>query len=126
MADATVATIETRHCAAGGHRYRFVEATTNDGVEGRSECEGSTALKTNLFAYAAARRRVWTPESDRPVTLDRIVKTILFNNLQDVIKVYREYFSPNLDTLLDINFNIKPGNHPRILHACPTAQWPNQ
>src|SRR5260370_1476062 len=94
--------------------------TDLDGVKaiGREVREKKfTALKTNIFTYDAGRPRGWRPGFGEPfapeINFDRKVLPYLRTHLEAI----REGAGPDVDILLDLNFNAKTEGYLKILRA---------
>ena len=103
------------HCATWriNHPTHYKPAITDlDGVKaiGREVREkGFTALKTNIFTYDKDKKnaRGWRPGFGVPFEPDLNVERDVLRNLVMHLEALREGAGPDVDILLDLNFNAK-------------------
>ncbi|GGA72041.1 enolase [Nitratireductor aestuarii] len=70
--------------------------------------DGFTALKTNIFEYDANDRiSAWAPGFGRPHDLSRNVERKTRQDLRRHLEIMRESAGPDIDILLDLNFNAR-------------------
>jgi galactonate dehydratase len=96
--------------------------TDLDGVKalGREVREkGFTALKTNIFKYDANGKnaRGWIPGFGIPFAPELNVERDVLRNLVTHLEAMREGAGPDVDILLDLNFNAKTEGYLKILRA---------
>lgn len=113
------------HCATWriNHPAWYKPAITDlDGVEaiGREVREkGFSACKTNIFLYQAGRKNPmgWRPGFGVPNTPALNVEREVVRNLRMHLEALREGTGPDVDILLDLNFNAKTEGFLKILRA---------
>jgi galactonate dehydratase len=113
------------HCATWriNHPSHYAPAITDlAGVKaiGREVRErGFGALKTNIFTYDANGRsaRGWRPGFGVPFETGLNVERDVLRNLVRHLEALREGAGPDVDILLDLNFNAKTEGYLKILRA---------
>ena len=113
------------HCATWriNHPAHYKPAITDlDGVKaiGREvRDKGFGALKTNIFTYDAQRKnaRGWRPGFGVPFLPELNVERDVLRNLVMHLEALRDGAGPDVDLLLDLNFNAKTEGYIRILRA---------
>jgi galactonate dehydratase len=113
------------HCATWriNHPSFYLPAITDlDGVKslGREVREkGFTALKTNIFTYEAGGRnpRGWRPGFGVPFEPGRNVERKVLRDLVMHLEALRDGAGPDVDILLDLNFNARTEGYLEILRA---------
>jgi len=113
------------HCATWriNHPTHYKPAITDlDGVKaiGREVREkGLRALKTNIFTYDADRKnpRGWRPGFGVPFSPELNVDRDVLRNLVMHLEALRDGAGPDVDILLDLNFNAKTEGYLKILRA---------
>ena len=113
------------HCATWriNHPTHYKPAITDiEGVKaiGREVREkGFTALKTNIFTYDKDRKnaRGWRPGFGVPFEPGLNVERDVLRNLVMHLEALREGAGPDVDILLDLNFNAKTEGYLKILRA---------
>jgi L-alanine-DL-glutamate epimerase-like enolase superfamily enzyme len=113
------------HCATWriNHPTLYPPAITDlDGVKalGREVREkGFGALKTNIFTYDADKKnaRGWRPGFGVPFAPEINVERDILRNLVTHLEAMREGAGPDVDILLDLNFNAKTEGYLKILRA---------
>lgn len=113
------------HCATWriNHPTFYLPAITDlDGVKslGREvRAKGFTALKTNIFTYEAGGRnpRGWRPGFGVPFEPGRNVERKVLRDLVMHLEALRESAGPDVDILLDLNFNARTEGYLEILRA---------
>jgi galactonate dehydratase len=113
------------HCATWriNHPTYFKPAITDlDGVKaiGREVREkGFTAMKTNIFIYDGNGKnpRGWRPGFGVPAYPERNVDRTVLRNLRMHLEAIREGAGPDVDLLLDLNFNASTEGYLKILRA---------
>ena len=113
------------HCATWriNQPSHYKPAITDlDGVKaiGREVREkGFGALKTNIFLYDADKKNVrgWRPGFGVPFSPELNVERQVIRNLVMHLEALREGAGPDVDILLDLNFNAKTEGYLKILRA---------
>ena len=113
------------HCATWriNHPTHYTPAITDlDGVRaiGREVRErGFTALKTNIFTYDENQSapRGWRPGFGVPFQPELNVERNVLRNLVMHLEALRDGAGPDVDILLDLNFNAKTEGYLKILRA---------
>jgi len=111
------------HCATWriNHPDWYKPAITDlDGVKaiGREVREkGFGALKTNIFIYENGRPQGWRPGFGRPFYPELNVDKKVLRNLRMHLEALDDGAGPDVDLLLDLNFNAKTEGYLRILRA---------
>src|SRR6266480_1179601 len=111
------------HCATGriNHPPWYKPAITDlDGVKaiGREVREKKfTALKTNIFTYDDGKPSGWRPGFGSPFEPEINVDRKVLRDLRTHLEVIRDGAGPDVDILLDLNFNAKTEGYLRILRA---------
>src|SRR5436190_2101829 len=113
------------HCATWriNHPTYFKPAITDlDGVKaiGREVREkGFTAMKTNIFIYDNDKKnpKGWRPGFGAPAYPERNVDRHVLRNLRMHLEAIREGAGPDVDLLLDLNFNASTEGYLKILRA---------
>jgi galactonate dehydratase len=113
------------HCATWriNHPTWYKPAITDlDGVKaiGREVREKKfSALKTNIFLYEAGGRnpKGWRPGFGAPFYPEINVDRNVLRNLRMHLEAIREGAGPDVDILLDLNFNAKTEGYLKILRA---------
>jgi L-alanine-DL-glutamate epimerase-like enolase superfamily enzyme len=111
------------HCATWriNHPAHYPPAITDlDGVKaiGREVREqGFSACKTNIFIYEDGRPRGWRPGFGSPFYPELNVDRTVLRNLRMHLEALRDGAGPDVDLLLDLNFNAKTEGYLKILRA---------
>jgi L-alanine-DL-glutamate epimerase-like enolase superfamily enzyme len=80
--------------------------------------KGFTALKTNIFHYDENDRiDAWSPGFGRPHEPARNVERKTLKDLRRHLEIMREAAGPDIDILLDLNFNAKTEGFLKLLRA---------
>ena len=79
--------------------------------------KGFTALKTNIFLYEGGAPGGWRPGFGVPFLPELNVDTHVLRNLRTHLAAIREGAGPDIDLLLDLNFNAKTEGYLKILEA---------
>ncbi len=110
------------HCATWriNHPSYYKPAITDlDGVKsiGREVREkGFTACKTNIFVYDGQKNpKGWRPGFGSPNQPDLNVERNVLRNLRMHLEALRDGVGPDVDILLDLNFNAKTEGYLKIL-----------
>ena len=78
---------------------------------------GFTALKTNIFDYRGERVTGWAPGFGRPFQPDQNVERHVIRQLRAHLEAFRDGAGPDVDILVDLNYNARPEGYLRILRA---------
>jgi galactonate dehydratase len=78
---------------------------------------GFDALKTNIFLYDDGPARGWVPGFARPFYPELNVEKRVLRNLRAHLEAIRDGAGPDIDLLLDLNFNAKTEGYLKILRA---------
>jgi L-alanine-DL-glutamate epimerase-like enolase superfamily enzyme len=109
------------HCATWriNHPTLYKPAITSlDGVKaiGAEVHErGFTALKTNIFMYDHGAPHAWRPGFGVPFVPELNVDKEVLRNLRAHLEAIRDGAGPDVDLLLDLNFNAKTEGYLKIL-----------
>src|SRR6267142_334119 len=79
--------------------------------------KGFTALKTNIFVYADGKPQGWRPGFGSPFEPEINVDRKVLRNLCMHLEAIRDGAGPDVDLLLDLNFNAKTEGYLKILRA---------
>lgn len=111
------------HCPTWriNHPKYFPPAVTDlDGVK-RSGAEarerGLTALKTNIFIHDEGPAYAWRPGFAAPFYPELNVDRKIIRNIRAHLEALRDGAGPDMDILIDLNFNAKPEGFLKILRA---------
>ncbi len=111
------------HCATWriNHPSFFQPAITDlDGVKqigAEAKERGFTALKTNIFLHDEAAPRGWRPGFGVPFLPELNVEKRVLRNLRTHLEAIRDGAGPDMDLLLDLNFNARTEGYLKILRA---------
>ncbi len=113
------------HCATWriNHPSFFKPPITDlDGVKkigAEARERGFSALKTNIFMYdnEAAAPRGWRPGFGVPFYPELNVDKRVLRNLRTHLEAIRDGAGPDMDLLLDLNFNAKTEGYLKILRS---------
>jgi galactonate dehydratase len=112
------------HCATWrmNHPTLYTPAITSlDGVRAigaEVRDKGFTALKTNIFIYdAAGAPRGWRPGFGVPFAPELNVDRNVLRNLRAHLEAIRDGAGPDVELLLDLNFNAKTEGYLKILRS---------
>jgi L-alanine-DL-glutamate epimerase-like enolase superfamily enzyme len=111
------------HCPAWriNHPKYFGPAVTDlDGVKAmaaEARERGYTGLKANTFIFDEGPAYAWRPGFAAPFYPELNVERKLVRNLQDCIAALRDGAGPDMDILLDLNFNAKTEGYLKLLRA---------
>ena len=78
---------------------------------------GFTALKTNTFRYRDGGVRGWRPGFATPFEPGRNVERAVLRDLRAHLEAFRDGAGPDVDILLDLNFNCATEGYAKILRA---------
>jgi galactonate dehydratase len=94
-----------------------IEGVRSIGREVREK--GFGALKTNIFLYDAdgTHARGWAPGFALPFSPELNVERTMLRNLRRHLEALREGAGPDIDILLDLNFNAKTDGYLAILRS---------
>jgi galactonate dehydratase len=111
------------HCATWriNHPTLYQPAITSlDGVKAigaEVHEKGFTALKTNIFIYDGGAPRGWRPGFGVPFAPELNVDKAVLRNLRTHLEAMRDGAGPDVDLLLDLNFNAKTEGYLKILRS---------
>ncbi len=77
--------------------------------------KGFSALKTNIFLYEDGKPRGWRPGFGVPFQPALNVERKQLRDLRDHLEAIRDGAGPDVDILLDLNFNMKTEGYLKIL-----------
>src|SRR5471032_290355 len=111
------------HCATWriNHPHLFKPAITDlDGVKkigAEVKERGFTGMKTNIFLHDAKPLHGWRPGFGVPFYPELNVEKRVLRNLVTHLEAIRDGAGPDVDLLLDLNFNAKTEGYLKILRA---------
>jgi L-alanine-DL-glutamate epimerase-like enolase superfamily enzyme len=111
------------HCATWriNHPTFYPPAITDlDGVKkigAEAKERGFSALKTNIFLHDETPPRGWRPGFAVPFLPELNVEKRILRNLRTHLEAIRDGAGPDMDLLLDLNFNAKTEGFLKILRA---------
>jgi galactonate dehydratase len=111
------------HCATWriNHPSFFPPAITDlDGVKkigAEAKERGFSALKTNIFLHDEGAPRGWRPGFGVPFLPELNVEKRVLRNLRSHLEAIRDGAGPDMDLLLDLNFNAKTEGYLKILRS---------
>lgn len=76
---------------------------------------GFTALKTNMFLHEGGPMRQWRPGISSPYYPELNVDRMVLRNLREHLDALRDGAGPDMDILIDVNFNARTEGLLRIL-----------
>jgi hypothetical protein len=79
--------------------------------------KGFSALKTNIFIYENGRPQGWRPGFSRPFYPELNVDKKVLRNLRIHLEALDDGAGPDVDLLLDLNFNAKTESYLKILRG---------
>jgi L-alanine-DL-glutamate epimerase-like enolase superfamily enzyme len=79
--------------------------------------KGFSALKTNIFLHEDGKPRGWRPGFASPFYPELNVDKAVLRNLRGHLEAFRDGAGPDMDILLDLNFNAKTEGYVKILRA---------
>ncbi len=77
--------------------------------------KGFTALKTNIFFYENGKIQGWRPGFGAPFMPELNVDRKILRGIREHLEIMREAAGPDMDILLDLNFNAKTEGYLKIL-----------
>lgn len=77
--------------------------------------KGFTALKTNTFIFDDGPARGWRPGFGSPFSPERNVERKVLRNLKANLEAFREGAGPDIDIMIDLNFNCSTEGYLKIL-----------
>lgn len=78
---------------------------------------GFTALKANLFLFDDGPARAWRPGFAAPFYPELNVDRRVIRNMRDTLEALRDGAGPDVDILIDLNFNAKTEGYLKLLRA---------
>ncbi len=78
---------------------------------------GFTALKTNIFRTVDGRLRGWIPGFGTPFEPGLNIEAALLRDLVALLEAFRAGAGPDVDLLVDLNFNARTEGYLRIVRA---------
>ncbi len=111
------------HCGTWRIAHPGLHRTTVTGLDGIRALgaevreSGFTALKTNIFDYRGETVTGWAPGFGHPFQPDQNVERHVIRQLRAHLEAFRDGAGPDLDILVDLNYNAKPEGYLRILRA---------
>ncbi|MFV0526689.1 MAG: mandelate racemase/muconate lactonizing enzyme family protein [Acidimicrobiales bacterium] len=78
---------------------------------------GFTALKTNIFTEWDGALRSWAPGFGRPWRPELTADRPVLRGLHSVLSAFRDGAGPDVDLLLDLNFNVRTSGVLEIMRA---------
>lgn len=109
------------HCATWriNHPTYYTPAITDlEGVKAMGaevREKGFTGLKTNTFIYEDGSVRGWRPGFGVPFEPARNVERKVLRNVRDHLEAFRDGAGPDMDIMLDLNFNCSTEGYVKIL-----------
>ena len=77
--------------------------------------KGFTGLKTNMFVYENGEVSGWGPGFSKPFFPELTVDRKILRNISAHLEAFRDGAGPDMDILLDLNFNAKTEGYLKIL-----------
>jgi L-alanine-DL-glutamate epimerase-like enolase superfamily enzyme len=111
------------HCGTWRIAHPGLHRTTVTGLDGIRALgaevreSGFTALKTNIFDYRGETVTGWAPGFGHPFQPDQNVERHVIRQLRAHLEAFRDGAGPDLDILVDLNYNAKPEGYLRILRS---------
>ncbi len=109
------------HCVSYRTRTEFFKPGITD-VHGVRQIarevgeQGYTALKTNIFNYDENDQiKGWSPGFGVPFEPGRNIERVTLRNMRKHLEIMREAAGPDIDILLDLNFNAKTEGYLKLL-----------
>jgi galactonate dehydratase len=79
--------------------------------------KGFTGLKTNIYRYENGQIKGWAPGFGNPNLPDLNMERRIAQGVREHLQVIREAAGPDMDILLDLNFNAKTEGYLKVLRA---------
>jgi len=101
-------------------KYYPPQITDLDGVKAMGaevREKGFGALKTNIFIHEDGAPRGWRPGFASPFYPELNIDKTVLRNLRAHLEAFRDGAGPDMDILLDLNFNAKTEGYVKILRA---------
>jgi galactonate dehydratase len=101
-------------------KYYSPAVTDLDGVKAagaEARNKGFAACKTNLFLHEDGDAYAWRPGTAAPFYPELNVSKKLIRNVRQHLEALRDGAGPNVEILLDVNFNMKPEGQLRLLRS---------
>jgi len=92
-----------------------LQGVKDTGAEARER--GFTALKTNIFIHDDGPVHAWRPGFSVPFYPELNVDRKVIRNIRSHLEALRDGAGPDMDILLDLNFNARPEGLLKILRA---------
>ena len=99
--------------------YQPVVTTKEDvrALAAEVKAKGFTALKTNVFSYENNLVKGWAPGFGTPFSPELNVARTVMSGLREHLQVMRDGAGPEMDIMLDLNFNAKTEGYLEIIRA---------
>ena len=99
--------------------YQPVVTTKEDvrALAAEVKAKGFTALKTNVFSYENNLVKGWAPGFGTPFSPELNVARKVMSGLREHLQVMRDGAGPEMDIMLDLNFNAKTEGYLEIIRA---------
>ena len=99
--------------------YQPVVTTKEDvrALAAEVKAKGFTALKTNVFSYENNLVKGWAPGFGTPFSPELNVARKVMSGLREHLQVMRDGAGPDMDIMLDLNFNAKTEGYLEIIRA---------
>jgi L-alanine-DL-glutamate epimerase-like enolase superfamily enzyme len=78
--------------------------------------KGFSALKTNIFLYENGSIKGWAPGFGVPFEPGRNVERNVLRSVREHLEAFRDGTGPDMDIMLDLNFNCSTEGYVKILH----------
>jgi len=111
------------HCPTWriAHPQHYAPAVTDlDGVKAtarEARERGFGALKTNMFIHDEGPASFWRPAFGSPFQPEVNVDRKVLRNVRDHLEALRDGAGPDMDILIDFNFNARTEGHLKLLRA---------
>ena len=79
--------------------------------------KGFTGLKTNIYRYENGQIKGWAPGFGNPNLPDLNMERRIAQGVREHLQIMREAAGPDMDILLDLNFNAKTEGYLKVLRA---------
>ena len=99
--------------------YQPVVTTKEDvrALAAEVKAKGFNALKTNVFSYENNLVKGWAPGFGTPFSPELNVARKVMSGLREHLQVMRDGAGPEMDIMLDLNFNAKTEGYLEIIRA---------